>query len=130
MLFNDEKTANAILREKNPEKVKALGRTVARFDPLVWISRSMFLVQQGLRYKFRQNQEMRDIMLGIEGRTLVEAAHYDRVWGVGMHETDTEIVFVDRWRGQNLLGQGLMNVPAELLFKESCRGRRTKKRWI
>jgi predicted NAD-dependent protein-ADP-ribosyltransferase YbiA (DUF1768 family) len=45
---------------------------------------------------------------------LVEGAHYDRVWGVGLAWDDPAIVDPDNWNGQNRLGETLVEVRRRL----------------
>ena len=45
---------------------------------------------------------------------LVEAAPYDRIWGVGMRSNDPNIRDPKKWKGQNILGFALMKVRENL----------------
>jgi len=60
--------------------------------------------------KFTQNLEFRNQLLETENRTLVEASPYDKIWGVGLEETNDLILDEKNWLGQNLLGKALMEV--------------------
>jgi len=47
-------------------------------------------------------------------RVLVEASPRDRIWGIGLGRNSDDATNPRRWRGQNLLGFALMEVPAKL----------------
>lgn len=54
-LFGDYEIANRILRARDPQKQKMLGRQVKNFDPVRWNQESHRLVREGL------------VALGVEG---------------------------------------------------------------
>ena len=41
---------------------------------------------------------------------LAEASPFDRIYGIGMGPNNPNVQFIDKWRGQNLLGKALMDV--------------------
>ena len=45
---------------------------------------------------------------------IAECAVKDRIWGIGLSMRDEERFYVDKWRGQNLLGKIIMQVRAEI----------------
>ena len=45
---------------------------------------------------------------------LVEASPYDKIWGIGMRESDTRATDPSQWQGWNLLGFALMDVRESL----------------
>jgi len=112
--FGDEEIANEILKTSNPKDAKDLGRKVKGYSDEEWAKvryKKMFEVCMA---KFSQNQDQRETLLNTGDRVLVEASPYDRVWGVGWHWTDPEILHELNWRGQNLLGKVLMEVRESL----------------
>jgi len=51
---------------------------------------------------------------GTAGMVIVEASPYDRVWGIGLRQTDRRAMDPRQWRGTNLLGFVLMDVRDEV----------------
>lgn len=113
-LFGDAATRAKILASRSPREHKALGRVVAGFDRATWEGARLEIVVRGNRAKFEQNPAMRAALLATEDRLLVEASPLDQIWGVGLRADDRRIHDRAQWRGQNLLGEALMRVRAEL----------------
>jgi ribA/ribD-fused uncharacterized protein len=97
-----------IMTSSDPSEMKNLGRTIIGFDQKVWDEWKFKIVVNGNYLKFSQNDKLKDILLSTNTDTLVEAAHYDRIWGIGYAESDA-LANKQNW-GQNLLGKALMDV--------------------
>jgi ribA/ribD-fused uncharacterized protein len=113
-LFNDTSTAEAILKASHPKEQKKLGRKVQNFNQVIWDQRCINILRAGLFEKFSQNPELQALLLKTAPTTLVEASPYDRIWGVGLRETDPRILDPKNWKGKNLLGQVLMLIREDL----------------
>ena len=113
-LFGDAVVCAKILASRDPREHKALGRQVAGFDRAVWERACLDIVVRGNLAKFRQNPAMRAALLATGDKLLVEATPFDKIWGVGLRADDPRIHDRANWRGQNLLGEALMRVRAEL----------------
>lgn len=113
-LFNDAEMEEEILKATTPNQAKALGRKVKNFDPKLWDEHKYKIVTQGNLLKFSQNQKFKDFLLSTGDKVLVEASPYDRIWGIGMLETDNRAENPLLWNGENLLGFALMEVRDEL----------------
>lgn len=110
LLFNDQETAKAILKAKDPKEQKALGRQVKGFKEDLWDLKKFEIVVQGNLYKFSQNEALKKELLATGERIIVEGSPYDSIWGVGLKWDDPKILDEKNWRGQNLLGKALMEV--------------------
>lgn len=114
LLFGDAHAASMILSAKSPAEAKELGRHVRDFDEAVWERERFGIVCAASLAKFRQNAELRHYLLRTKTDILVEASPHDRIWGIGLRETDAAARDVNRWRGMNLLGFALMHARSSL----------------
>lgn len=99
---------------QTPKAAKALGRKVTPYGDVAWGSRRLGAVAAACRAKFEQNQELGAFLRATEGKVLVEASPWDRVWGIGLRATDETAGDPRQWKGANLLGFVLMDVRALL----------------
>jgi ribA/ribD-fused uncharacterized protein len=127
LLFGDYQVASEIIETGSPAKMRdpsmkcrELGRKVKGYNDEVWSNTRYKYVRMLVYEKFRQNQNLREILLRTGDYVIVEAAHYDKVWGVGLHAANPDIKNPDLWKGQNLLGQCLMDTR-DLLRKNEIK---------
>ena len=111
--FGDRNTAARIMKERRPKVCKVYGRAVTGFEPTRWSHAAVRAVEHALYQKFDQNAAMRATLLDTGDAELVEAAAYDRVWGIGYNATDAATTPRSRW-GLNLLGRLLVRVRFRL----------------
>ena len=114
LLFQDQEAAEKILQTDNAADIKALGRSVQHFDDKIWIKVREEIVYKGVREKFRQNPELAENLEKTGEEIIAECAVKDRIWGIGLSMKDENRHCIDRWRGQNLLGEILMRVREEI----------------
>ncbi|RED62963.1 MULTISPECIES: NADAR family protein [Cohnella] len=117
-LFGDGEMLAAIMQAKHPKEMKAFGRSVGNFDKDVWESRCYEIVKRGCLAKFSQNPQLWDFLKSTRNRILVEASPPDRIWGIGMGQSNPNADNPLQWRGRNLLGFALTEARDELLQKE------------
>lgn len=110
MMFCDYTTAQKILGELHPNEQRKLGRTVKNFNPETWDKLKFNIIVSINRSKFYANPTLSRKLLETENRHLVEAAPWDKVWGIGMGVDDPFILDETKWKGENLLGKALMEV--------------------
>lgn len=108
--FEDEETAEKIYNCSSPEQARKLGREVRNYDDADWDSVRVDYMKRAVTYKFFQNEELRKRLLDerYDGKSFVEAAWYDRIWGIGYNEKDA-LGNESSW-GRNELG----NILTEL----------------
>ena len=117
--FGDEEVAEKILEKgKNPKIAKALGREVKNYDDKVWNEKRYQVMVDANLYKYSQNEELKELLLNpeLEGKHYVESSPLDKIWGIGVGETEA-LDDESNWRGQNLLGKALDEVRDKLVKK-------------
>jgi ribA/ribD-fused uncharacterized protein len=113
-LMGDHEMAAAMLAQPNPKELKALGRQVKPWNEALWKKYRLPVMVYGCYLKFSQNAAMKAELLATGERILVEASPEDRVWGIGLEESDPRCLDKNQWDGLNLLGEALMIVRALL----------------
>ncbi len=109
-MFGDEEMLSKIMESTDPKEMKAYGRAVRNFDKDLWESACFEVVKKGNRAKFSQNPQLLEFLKGTKKRILVEASPRDRIWGIGMGESNPDAENPLKWRGTNLLGFALTQV--------------------
>lgn len=110
MFFGDYKTAESIMRTSRPDEQKQLGREVKGYDDAEWALNRFDIVVKGLHRKFSQNEKHFDQLIATQGKIIVEASPYDRIWGIGLGVDDPRALDESKWEGLNLLGKACMRV--------------------
>lgn len=118
MLFEDEQTAQRILRAKHPREQKQLGREVQHFNKKHWQQHARDIVYKGNEAKFTQNPHLLSALLSTAGTTLVEASPSDTIWGVGLEADNPLILNRNTWKGTNWLGEVLTSLRDTLLKEQ------------
>lgn len=106
--FGDEKIARQIRNTSDVGKIKALGRAVVNYEDIIWNGLRQIIVYEGLMEKFRQNRELREMLLATGESILAECAVQDKIWGIGLSMKDERRFSMGAWKGENLLGFSLM----------------------
>ena len=109
-LFGDLAAHEKIMLTNSPREMKDFGRRVKNFNSAVWDANKMSIMRMGLYYKFTQNEKLQRGLLLTGDKVLIEASPYDHIWGVGLGPNDARLLNTDEWRGQNLLGQCLIDI--------------------
>jgi len=112
--FDDLEIEQKVVACSCPKAAKAFGRAVKNFDPKVWNVAGYKAVVRGNVAKFSQNENMLDLLLKTKNRVIVEASPRDRVWGIGMGQSNPHVENPNFWKGRNLLGYALMEARKEL----------------
>jgi len=114
-IFRDEERLGLIMATDEPDLQKRLGRQVKGFDEDEWNRIVRDIVYHGNHAKFSQNPELKQALLDTSGTIMAEASPRDKIWGIGMKETDPNATNRNVWNGTNWLGEVLMRVRVALL---------------
>lgn len=111
MFFDDEETAEKILKSTRPEEARKLGRLVKNYNDAEWNKVRVKYMHQAVLQKFMQNEKFKEQLCDpkYDRKQFVEAAYYDRIWGIGYNENDALITPEYKW-GRNELGKVLNKV--------------------
>jgi ribA/ribD-fused uncharacterized protein len=114
--FNDYETAEKILRETDPVKIKRLGKNIKGFDSKIWRECCNEIMKTGLLNKFDQNETHRKFLLNTGDNTLIEASPTDTYWGTGKSLWDKNLFQSSSWiaNAKNMLGNLLTEVRREI----------------
>jgi ribA/ribD-fused uncharacterized protein len=99
------------------DAVKQLGRK-AKFNKDIYMEKREEWMYLTIKAKYEADMEFRRTLMDerYRGKTFVEAADADDIWGIGTYITDEVLAFnEDVWMGQNLLGRALTRVRDEHL---------------
>lgn len=114
VLFGDLVIAQKIMSTNHTGEIKAYGRSVFPYDEKEWDRNRYRLVYKGVFEKFRQNEQLAELLLETGDAILAECAVRDTVWGIGLSMKDGRRMDMSEWKGRNLLGKILMQVREEL----------------
>ncbi len=114
LLFEDEESYKLIMYADNPRDQKAFGRRVKGFDKDKWEAVCREYVYEGNYAKFTQNPEMCEELFSTGKLEIVEASPEDKIWGIGLHESDSRVHDKSKWEGTNWLGEAIMRVRKQL----------------
>ena len=113
-LFGDADAHTAILASDDPSRCKALGRKVKGFEEARWAAARFTIVTAGNVAKFGQDAALRAYLIATGDDILVEASPTDRIWGIGLAQSNPHAADPNYWRGANLLGFALVRARALL----------------
>lgn len=119
LFFGDEVCAQRIMAAAHPRDQKKLGRQVSGFDEQKWNEAREDVVYDIVLAKFSQNADLKKVLLETKSTELVEASPFDRIWGIGLAETDERAKDKSQWQGRNLLGK-VLDRARETLLNASC----------
>ena len=119
LLFQDKETYSKIMITIDGKQLKDLGRKVKGFEDSIWDEKCDQIVENGLYFKFSQNEPYKQKLLATGHLMLVEASPFDKRWGIGVDAKKAmKYKGPEQFKGENRLGKALMRVR-EQLNKES-----------
>jgi len=104
-LYEDKETEEAIINASNFTEIEKLAQQIKIEDKEIWKKCQYSVLLNGNYYKFVQNKELRKQLLATENKILIETDSFEQ--GGDIHK-------VDDWKGDNVLGFGLMEVRDEI----------------
>lgn len=116
VFFNDVETFKKIMSTDDPREQKAFGRQVKNFDKDKWESVCKQIVYEGNYAKFSQNDDYRQELMKTIGTELVEASPDDKIWGIGLEESDERAKDKSQWQGTNWLGEVITRVREDMMI--------------
>jgi len=114
-LFDDQEMLEKIMSLKDPREQKKCGRKVKGFDREKWEAIARDVVYKANYAKFTQNENCLHTLKEQEGKTIVEASPYDKIWGIGLSKDDPRAKDKSQWEGTNWLGEAIMQVRDKLI---------------
>lgn len=113
-LFGDQDMMHEIMLVDAPRFAKRYGRLVSGYVDEEWVAQRRELSTLGIYAKFKYNPGIAKILLGTGDAIIAECSPRDKIWGIGMSVSNPDINNPQRWRGENLLGEILMDVRTML----------------
>lgn len=114
LLFKDMESYEAIMKAEQPYEQKALGRRVKNFDRDKWELVAKSVVYRANQAKFTQHKHYYDDLMATDDTLLVEASPEDKIWGIGLAESDPRAHDESQWQGTNWLGEIITDVREDL----------------
>jgi ribA/ribD-fused uncharacterized protein len=113
--FQDKEAFQRIMQAASPHEAKMIGREVKNFNAAAWDEYAPQVVLEGNYHKFTQNRDLITYLRSTEGKILVEASPYDKIWGIGLKQDSPLAQNPNTWKGTNYLGFVLTSLRDELL---------------
>lgn len=82
ILHKDNKIAQKIIATKDVRKQKELGRQVKNFNNRLWFANCRRIVYEANKYKFLQNEDLKQELLNTGNSYLVETSPNDKIWAL------------------------------------------------
>jgi ribA/ribD-fused uncharacterized protein len=119
ILFGDTEAYAKIMKSHDPSTQKATGRRVKNFDPQKWELVCRKIVYDANIAKF-STPYLKEYLLATGDKEIVEASPVDKIWGIGLSESNPDRFDKSKWQGTNWLGIAIMEVR-EIFRKQNER---------
>jgi len=111
--FGDADAEKKIMKTPSSKSVKTYGKKVKNFDEEKWNERKVEAMRIGLRAKFSQHPELKDLLLSTKDRSIGEADPRDKYWSIGTGADTAKAKDPSKWPGKNMLGKLLTELRDE-----------------
>lgn len=111
----DTELANKILNlppDTEPSFIKHLGYKIANFNQEIWDKNKFNIMVEIVTAKFSV-PKMKYKLKKTENKIIAEASK-DTIWGIGYFMNQKEATNPENWKGQNLLGNAIMEARIKL----------------
>lgn len=125
LLFSDASAARTILDTIDRKTIENL--VIKNFDNSVWEQHHIGIMKEAMHEKFKQNKKLRNMLLETENSEIAWCDENDTVFGIGVSVYNPERFNREKWKGQNRLGQYLMEIR-EAIGHEKCSFRMKEKK--
>jgi ribA/ribD-fused uncharacterized protein len=112
-LCGDMAAVDKIKAAESPADCKHIGGAIKQ-NKAKWRQHETSVMKKALQEKFTQNPTMKDFLLSTEELHLAEASPTDKFWGTGVGLGKEDTTNPRKWRGNNKLGELLMELRTEL----------------
>ena len=113
LYFGDQAVARKIEAADDALECKRISREIKSFDGEAWNEIARTETYLGISEKFRQNNELKNILIQTRDKNIVECS-YDKTWGSGIHLNNVNALNKETWVGNNLLGKTLMDIRNDI----------------
>ena len=117
-LFKDDQAIKDIMNTHRPDQQKAIGRKVMGFNDNDWFEHAQDVVTCANYAKFTQDAKLNKYLLGTSNSWIVEASPYDKIWGIGLSESDPDAQLPSKWQGTNYLGECIMEARDAIVYHQ------------
>eukprot|EP01084_Bolivina_argentea_P087823 158589_1 len=113
-LFNDKTSLDKIMSTNHPSHYHKIGRQINGFNQHIWDEHKSEIIYQANYAKFIQNDDLKEQLLSFGNRIFVKAAKHNKIYGIGLTITDSNINNKNKWNGQNILGNVITKIRDEI----------------
>ena len=111
--FKDSTTIQQILSAKSGLDCKRLSKNIKNYRHDEWIRVAKGLSEPGIIAKFNQNPQLIELLMKTDDKLIVESSR-DPVWGTGVPIHDLDVLSRDKWKGNGIMSDILMNIRDNL----------------
>jgi ribA/ribD-fused uncharacterized protein len=112
-MFNDDIGHAKVMKCRNSWEIRQVGSRVRNYIPQQWSLAVSRIAHTAVRAKFKQNPDLKTILLATNENVLGEASR-DKLWGIGRVLYDKHVLQQQGWNGENVMGKVLAKVRSEL----------------
>ena len=112
--YKDQESALKILSAGDPAEAKYFGQSIKNFDSKDWNEVKGSVMTELLRVKFAPDSDLAAQLVMTNGKKLAEAG-ISKSFAIGLPLSHPQIFNRNAWTGENILGENLMKVRAELM---------------
>jgi ribA/ribD-fused uncharacterized protein len=113
-LFKNEEHLERIMEGDSRKSFRKIRKEVHEFNERLWTSILYNVVLRATIEKYRQNEELLDLLLKSWDFPFINASPYDRLLGIGLHPNHQDATKPEKWTGKNILGKALMVARATI----------------